>query len=280
MIKKIFFSLLKSFTIAIIISLIGYNLYSPLTKDSIYQLEMNIEPNTQVVNFGTDVDNFSKLVFLYDAVNSYEILKLLENYVKVLHKYETIGNCDVKKIDGRIPYLLTQENKYYELINFKLLGNQQTLENCNQDIRNRIKKVFNEKKDVMISNYNEIQVYNSRYQTKQKSMDMIIAMGMFGKKQTTDSELLQDIYENLTSSYSDYYTVLNDYSKKVLKNYQHVNSLNSEITLYKDEKVLINFFFSPLIVILNLFAIILITIIDLVYFKKINLKKLNNFFFN
>ena len=90
----------------------------------------------------------------------------------------------------------------------------------------------------------------------------------------------QDIYENLTSSYSDYYTVLNDYSKKVLKNYQHVNSLNSEITLYKDEKVLINFFFSPLIVILNLFAIILITIIDLVYFKKINLKKLNNFFFN
>ena len=281
MIKKIFFSLLKSFTIVIIISLIGYNLYSPLKKDSIYQLEMNIEPNPMVSKFGTDTDSFSKLIFVEDPTNTYEILKFFENYVNSLHKFETIGQCSVKKIDGRIPYTLIQEEKYYKIINFKLLGDEESLKKCDEDIRNRINNLFEEKKNIIMNDYNEIQLYNSRYETKRKSMDMIISMGLFqeNKLSDTQTEILQDIYENLNTTYKDYYTVLNDYSKKILKNYTNINNLNSEIKIHEKEQFILNYFYTPSIIILNLFLIILISAIELIYFKKVNLKKIYNFLF-
>lgn len=281
MIKKIFFSLLKSFTIVIIISLIGYNLYSPLKKDSIYQLEMNIEPNPMVIKFGTDTDSFSKLIFVEDPTNTYEILKFFENYVNSLHKFETIGQCSVKKIDGRIPYTLIQEEKYYKIINFKLLGDEESLKKCDEDIRNRINNLFEEKKNIIMNDYNEIQLYNSRYETKRKSMDMIISMGLFqeNKLSDTQTEILQDIYENLNTTYKDYYTVLNDYSKKILKNYTNINNLNSEIKIHEKEQFILNYFYTPSIIILNLFLIILISAIELIYFKKVNLKKIYNFLF-
>ena len=281
MIKKIFFSLLKSFTIVIIISLIGYNLYSPLKKDSIYQLEMNIEPNPMVIKFGTDTDSFSKLIFVEDPTNTYEILKFFENYVNSLHKFETIGQCSVKKIDGRIPYTLIQEEKYYKIINFKLLGDEESLKKCDEDIRNRINNLFEEKKNIIMNDYNEIQLYNSRYETKRKSMDMIISMGLFqeNKLSDTQTEILQDIYENLNTTYKDYYTVLNDYSKKILTNYTNINNLNSEIKIHEKEQFILNYFYTPSIIILNLFLIILISAIELIYFKKVNLKKIYNFLF-
>ena len=281
MIKKIFFSLLKSFTIVIIISLIGYNLYSPLKKDSIYQLEMNIEPNPMVIKFGTDTDTFSKLIFVEDPTNTYEILKFFENYVNSLHKFETIGQCSVKKIDGRIPYTLIQEEQYYKIINFKLLGDEESLKKCDEDIRNRINNLFEEKKNTIMNDYNEIQLYNSRYETKRKSMDMIISMGLFRENKLSDTQtkILQDIYENLNTTYRDYYTVLNDYSKKILKNYTNINNLNSEIKIHEKEQFILNYFYTPSIIILNLFLIILISAIELIYFKKVNLKKIYNFLF-
>lgn len=278
MIKKIFFSLLKSFTIAIIISLIGYNLYSPLKKDPIYQVEILIEPNPLLITFGKDTSSFSKLKYMNDSSNSYEVLKFLEKYVKSLHKYQTIGACSLKKINGRVPYSLTKSNQYYELINLKLLGNEETLKKCDQDIRGRIKNLFDEKKMIMISDYNEIQLYNSRYEIKKKSMDMLLSMRLFEEK-ISDMTKIKDIYENLNESYLDYYNFLNEHQKTMLKKYQHINSLDSEITLHEDGGLIINYFFTPLIIILNLFLIILISTIDLIYFKKIKLNKIYNFLF-
>jgi hypothetical protein len=249
MIKKIFFSLLKSFTIAIIISLIGYNLYSPLKKDPIYQVEILIEPNPLLITFGKDTSSFSKLKYMNDSSNSYEVLKFLEKYVKSLHKYQTIGACSLKKINGRVPYSLTKSNQYYELINLKLLGNEESLKKCQQDINNRIKNLFDKKKMIMMSEYNEISFYETQYKIEKNSKDAIISMRLFdqsGQSGNSNQAMLQEIYDNLVKSYSDYYKVINGYTKKNNTRLSFVIETSFEINLYEDNPILLKEFFNSI----------------------------------
>lgn len=282
-VKKIFGSLLKSFTITIIISLIGYNLYSPVTKDPIYQLEIKIEPNPLVITFGRDSIAVSNLRYEKDNSNNYEVLKFLKGYVNELHKFQSIGNCSIKKIKGRVPYTLTQQEQFYQLIDFKLLGSRESLKKCQQDINNRIKNLFDKKKMIMMSKYNEISFYDTQYKIEKNSKDAIISMRLFdqsGQSGNSNQAMLQEIYDNLVKSYSDYYKVINGYTKKIIQDYQFIVETSFEINLYEDNPILLKEFLTPLVIFLNLFLIILISLIDLIYFKKVNLKKIYKFLFS
>ena len=118
MIKTIFFSIFRSTIFSIIISLIAYNIYSPLKKDPIYKLEMVFEPNEKILFINPD--NPTKIEFKIDGQNDYFVLKEIEKLVLGVHEYGSIGQCKLEKIKSRVPYTLTKESKYYANIKLKL----------------------------------------------------------------------------------------------------------------------------------------------------------------
>ena len=278
MIKTIFFSLFRSAILSIIISLIAYNIYSPLKKNPIYNLEMNFEPNQKILIINSD--NPTKIEYKDDGQNDYFTIKILENLLLRLHENGSVGQCTLKKIDGRIPYTLTRENKYIANINLSLSGyNVSALEKCSIEIKKRINDFYEERKNILLDQFNELQSYNMQYTAEQNSLTILLQMGMFAPSDLLkyqDENFTQDrkeIFDQITENFLKYQLALDKQARERISKYSFIE--NSKVKIYIDEDIKFQKL-SPIIILINFFLIATFTFIDLIFIKKIKFKKILN----
>lgn len=277
MIKTIFFSLFRSAILSIIISLIAYNIYSPLKKNPIYNLEMNFEPNQKILIINSD--NPTKIDYKEDGQNDYFTIKILENLLLKLHENGSVGQCTLKKIDGRIPYTLTKENKYIANINLSLTGyNVSALEKCSIEIKKRINDFYEERKNILLDQFNELQSYNMQYTAEKNSLSILLQMGMFAPSnlQYQDENFTQDrkeIFDQITENFLKYQLALDKQARERISKYSFIEE--SKVKIYIDEDIKFQKL-SPIIILINFFLIATFTFIDLIFIKKIKFKKILN----
>ena len=281
MIKTIFFSLFRSAILSIIISLIAYNIYSPLKKDPIYKLEMNFEPNEKILIINPD--NPTKIEYKIDGQNDYFTIKTLENLLLALHENGSVGQCILKKIKGRIPYTLTKESKYFANIKLSLIGyNVPALEKCSIEVKKRIDDFYEERRSILLNQFNELQSYNMKYLAETNSLKILLQMGMFAPSnllKNQDENIDQDrkmIFDQITKNFLKYQLALDKQARERISKYSFIRSSKVEIDI--DEEIKFQKL-SPIIILINFFLIAIFTFIDLIFIKKIKFKKILNRFF-
>ncbi len=276
MVKIVFFSTIKATIFSIIITLIAYNIYSPLKKDPIYKLEMVFEPNEKILIINPD--NPTKIEFKFDGQNDYFILKEIEKLVLGVHEYGSIGQCKLEKIKSRIPYTLTKESKYYSNIRLKLLSrNKSNLEKCVIEVNNRINNFFEERREILLKEFNELQSYNMKYLAETHALETLLQMGMFTLPNTTnkqDVDLNQDrkkIFDQISNNFLNYRLTLDKQARDRIAKFMFIR--HSKVDISIDDKNNLNKL-PPFMILTCFFLIVMFTLIDLIFIKKIKLKRI------
>ena len=239
---------------------------------------MVFEPNEKILFINPD--NPTKIEFKIDGQNDYFVLKEIEKLVLGVHEYGSIGQCKLEKIKSRVPYTLTKESKYYANIKLKLLSkNKSNLEKCIIEVNNRVNNFFEERRAILLKEFNELQSYNMKYLAETHALETLLQMGMFTLPNTTtnqDVNLNQDrkkIFDQISNNFLNYQLTLDKQARDRIA--KHMFIKNSKVDISIDDENSFNKL-SPFMILTCFFLIVIFTLIDLIFIKKIKLKRILN----
>lgn len=282
MVKLVFFSTIKATVFSIIITLIAYNIYSPLKKNPTYKLKLSVEPNNRIIVINSD--NPTNLKAIHSDQNSEIVINQIEKIVFGLHEHGNVGECNIKKTKGRIPYKLTTNNDLYELINFELKSDTRaSLVNCETEIKKRLDEFFEITRDEILSEYNEIQKYSMQYRSDTHTLKILTELPFFFNNIIIDTNKkdninlnVKELFDKINENFIKYQLALDEKAKERINEYAFIKSMRSKVIKVAAETTK----FSPFLILLNIFLIFVFLIVDLFFFKKLKIKKLLKVLFN